>query len=190
MNAENERQAMETDHQDDDRAAAGEATAKDQAERATTPLDMAKERITELEASLKAAAEQDLRAQAEFENYRKRVRREAEDEKKYASQRLVEDLLPVADDLTRALESAKGSEESIVAGVRMVLQRFRSSLERHHVREIEATGPFDPHRHEAVAQIPNDAPQGTILQVARTGYLLHDRVIRPAQVVVSAGKPG
>ena len=190
MNAENERQAMEADHQDDDRAAKGESPAEGQAERATTPLDMAKERIDELEASLQEATDRDLRNQAEFENYRKRVRREAEEEKKYASQRLVEDLLPVADDLTRALESAKGSEEPIVAGVRMVLQRFRTALERHHVREIEATGPFDPHRHEAVAQIPNDAPQGTILQVARTGYLLHDRVIRPAQVVVSAGKPG
>lgn len=188
MNAENERTTTETDHQDDDRAAKGEATAGE-GQRATTPLEMAKERIDELEASLKAAAENDLRAQAEFENYRKRVRREAEDEKKYASLRLVEDLLPVADDLTRALESAKGSEEPIVAGVRMVLQRFRTALERHHVREIDATGTFDPHRHEAVAQIPNDAPQGTILQVARTGYLLHDRVIRPAQVVVSAGKP-
>lgn len=189
MNADNERQSTETDHQDDDRAAKGDASAQQEG-RATTPLEMAKERIDELEASLQAAADRDLRNQAEFENYRKRVRREAEEEKKYASQRLVEDLLPVADDLTRAMESAKGSEEPIVAGVRMVLQRFRTALERHHVREIEATGPFDPHRHEAVAQIPSDAPAGTILQVARTGYLLHDRVIRPAQVVVSAGKPG
>lgn len=190
MNADNPRQSTETDHQDDDRAAKGDANAGSDDPRSTTPLEMAKERIDELEASLKAAADQELRNQAEFENYRKRVRREAEDDKKYASQRLVEDLLPVGDDLARALESAKGSEEPIAAGVRMVLQRFQSALERHHVREIQATGVFDPHRHEAVAQIPNDAPQGTILQVARTGYLLHDRVIRPAQVVVSAGKPG
>ena len=188
MNADNERQTPQTDHQDDDRVPAGSPEGE---KRATSPLDMAKERIGELEAALQAAGDRDLRAQAEFENFRKRVRREMEEDKKYASLRLIEDLLPVVDDLQRALESAKGSDDQpIVAGVGMVLQRLKTALERHHATEIDATGAFDPHRHEAVAQIPHDAPQGTILQVARPGYLLHDRVVRPAQVVVSAGKPG
>lgn len=132
---------------------------------------------------------QALRAQAELDNYRKRMQREMEDFRRYSNADLMRDLLPVKDNMERALTSAGESTEAaqLLEGVRMVLDQFGSVLERHHCRKIAALGEtFDPNLHEAIAQFASDEhAAGTVMQVAQDGYKLHDRVVRPAQVVVA-----
>lgn len=138
------------------------------------------------------AEERAIRAQAELENVRKRMRREMDDERKFACLGLMSDLLSVVDNLQRALLAAKNSDHGagLVEGVEMVATQFVSVLERHHCKPIEAAGqPFDPNRHEAIAQLPtNDCEPGMVTDVTQVGYVLHDRVIRPAQVRVSVAK--
>jgi molecular chaperone GrpE len=145
-----------------------------------------------LQADLAAAEARVLRAHAELENYRKRANRHLEDEKKYAVLPLMRDLLPVVDNLERAIQSAdqEGGSARLVEGVKMVAQLLAMVLERHHCRRIEAQGAvFDPHVHEAIAQVPSEqVPPGQVLEVAQNGYQLHERVVRPSQVVVS-GRP-
>ena len=148
--------------------------------------------VQTLQADLAAAEARVLRAHAELENYRKRANRHLEEEKKYAALPLMRDLLPVVDNLERAIQSAdqEGGSARLVEGVKMVSQLLAMVLERHHCRRIEAQGAvFDPHVHEAIAQLPSEqVPPGNVLEVAQNGYQLHDRVVRPAQVMVS-GRP-
>ncbi len=131
-----------------------------------------------------------LRTQAELENFRKRSRRELEDEKRYAALPLLRDLLPVLDNLNRAIASAEQIENasSLLDGVKMVAEQFQGVLKQHQCVSIEADGEkFDPNLHEAIAQLPSEehAP-GSVSQVTQRGYRLHDRVVRPAQVIVAA----
>jgi len=148
--------------------------------------------VETLQADLAAAEARVLRAHAELENYRKRANRHLEDEKRYAALPLMRDLLPVVDNLERAIQSAdqEGGSARLVEGVKMVAQLLAMVLDRHHCRRIEAQGAvFDPHVHEAIAQLPSEqVPPGQVLEVTQTGYQLHDRVVRPSQVVVS-GRP-
>jgi molecular chaperone GrpE len=136
------------------------------------------------------ANERALRAQAELENFRKRARREMEEERKYAAMPLVRDLLHVLDNLERAIEAAGKSETSagLLDGVRMVSQQLSTTLAQHHCTRIEAVGsPFDPNLHEAAGQEPTDKFEpGSVAREIRSGYLLHDRVVRPAQVLIAA----
>ena len=104
--------------------------------------------------------------------------------------RLIRDLLPVLDNLQRAIAAEQGSENNgLLQGVQMVADQLTMTLDQHHCKNIAAEGePFDPMRHEALLQQPSDEhPAGTVMQVAQTGYQLHDRVIRPAHVIVSQG---
>ena len=130
-----------------------------------------------------------MRAQAELENFRKRMRREMEEGQKYAAMPVLRELLPVVDDMQRAIAAAEKSEDSagLLAGVKMVEARLRSVLEQQGCRQIEAEGaPFDPAKHEAILMQPSgDCEPGHVMQVTQQGYQLHDRVIRPAQVVVA-----
>lgn len=131
---------------------------------------------------------------ADFENYQKRNAREREQERRYHHGRFAEDLLPVLDNLERATAAAKQAGESgpLVQGVGMVLSQLLDLLRRHGVTPIAAQGgPFDPNRHQAVMQTPaaNVAP-GTVVQVLEQGYVIHDRVLRPARVVVSSAAGG
>ena len=132
-----------------------------------------------------------LRAEAELENVRKRMRREMEENRKFASLPLFRDVLPVMDNLQRAISSAEQNESStgLLDGVKMVAQQLATVLEQHNCRPIRAEGEtFDPNRHEAIAQAPSDQhPAGTVMQVVQAGYQLHDRVVRPSQVMVSQG---
>lgn len=149
-------------------------------------------RVAELEVQLRAAQQEILRSQAELENYRKRVRREMDDERRYAALPVVGDLLPVIDNLQRAVahaEQASGDNSALLTGVRMVLQQLEGVLEKHECRRIPAAGElFDPHVHAAIGQQPSDQqPAGFVTHVAVEGYQLHDRVVRPAQVLVSTG---
>jgi len=138
---------------------------------------------------LNEARDKMLRAQAELENYRKRARRELDDERKYAEINLLRDLLPVVDNIGRAIDAAgkKADAASLLEGVRMVQLQLKQLLERHHCQPIAGEGHhFDPAHHEAVMQqVSKDHEPNTVLAVVQTGYQLYDRVIRPAQVVVS-----
>jgi molecular chaperone GrpE len=127
------------------------------------------------------------RLAAEFDNYRKRVAREHEQIAARAHERLVKELLPVLDDLERALDAAEVHDEAtVVEGVRLVQRALVDALSREGLEEIAADGAFDPHVHEALlAQPAEDAESGDVLQVVQKGYRLGDRVLRPARVVVA-----
>jgi molecular chaperone GrpE len=129
------------------------------------------------------------RVAAEFENYRKRVAREQESLSVRAAERLVKELLPIVDDLERALEAAEEHEEAkLEEGVRLVHRQLASLLEREGLAEIETSGKFDPHVHEALLSQPSDAEEGSVIEVLQKGYRLGDRVLRPARVAVAAAK--
>ena len=128
-----------------------------------------------------------LRLAADFDNYRKRVAREHAELTARANERLVNELLPVLDDLERALEAAAEHEEAkLEEGVQLVHRSLASLLERHGLKEIDTDGAFDPHVHEALlAQPAEDAEEGSVLQVLQKGYRLGDKVLRPARVIVA-----
>ncbi len=130
------------------------------------------------------------RLQAEFDNYRKRVAREQVDLAARASERVVKQLVPLLDDLERALEAAlEHGEVKLEDGVRLVHRELAGLLAREGVVEVPTEGAFDPHTQEALLSQPSEAPEGTVIQVLQKGYSLGDRVLRPARVVVSAGLP-
>ena len=140
------------------------------------------------------ATEQDraLRLQAELQNVLMRKSRDVAEERKYGPLALMRDLLPVLDNVDRALEAAKKSEESatgLVEGFELVRQQLATVLQQHGCEPIETeSAPFDPDRHEAILQQPSpDHEAGIIMMQTQSGYVLHDRVVRPAQVIVSSG---
>ena len=131
-----------------------------------------------------------LRLAADFDNYRKRVAREHGEVTRRANERLLNELLPVLDDLERALEAAAKHEEAkLEEGVQLVHQSLSGVLARHGLTEIEAEGAFDPHVHEALLAQPGDgAEEGAVLQVLQKGYKLGEHVLRPARVIVAQGE--
>jgi len=146
-----------------------------------------------LRAEAAAAKDRELRAVAELENYRKRASRQMDEERRYANLPLMRDLLPVLDNLNRALEAAEKSPEGggLLDGVKMVVAQFRAVFEKHHCQPIAAhLAPFDPNYHEAILQQPSaEHPPNTVLLETQTGFRLHDRVVRPSQVIVSSQAP-
>ncbi len=146
---------------------------------------------TDLKAALAAENDRALRLQAEMENLRSRTAREILDERRYAALPLLRDLLPAIDNIDRALEAAQqsGESDSLLEGFKLVRQQVLSTFQQHHCQEIEALGqPFNPQIHEAILQQPSDEqPANHVLQVTQAGYQLHDRVVRPAQVIISSG---
>jgi molecular chaperone GrpE len=145
--------------------------------------------LDQLRGEIQEANNRLLRAQAELDNYRKRARREIEEERRYAELPLLRDLLPVVDNISRAVEAAEKNHDpaGLLEGFRMVGKLLEGVLERHDCRQMDALGqPFDPNLHQAIAQQPSaDQPENTVIAVGQHGYRLHDRVVRPAQVVVS-----
>jgi molecular chaperone GrpE len=128
------------------------------------------------------------RLKAEFDNYRKRAARDQSDLVARASERLVKALLPVLDDLERALEAAEQHEEAkLEDGVRLVHRALADTLAKEGLVEVATDGKFDPHTQEALLAQPSEAKEGTVVQVLQKGYRLGDRVLRPARVVVSSG---
>lgn len=146
-------------------------------------------KVAELEAALQDEKDRALRCYAELENVRRRSSRELADERKYSGMEVIRDLLPVMDNLQRAIEAAEkqNAGDPLLAGVRMVFQQFESALDKNHCKRIEALNqPFDPNFHQAISRMPSDDhPENTILIVASEGYTLCDRVVRPSQVIVS-----
>jgi molecular chaperone GrpE len=129
------------------------------------------------------------RLKAEFDNYRKRAAREQVNLTSRAAERLVKELLPVLDDLERALAAADEHEEAkLEEGVRLVHRALVDALRKEGLAEIETDGQFDPHVHEALLSQPDDEKEaGEILDVLQKGYRIGDKVVRPARVIVVAG---
>jgi molecular chaperone GrpE len=132
-----------------------------------------------------------LRIRAEFENYKKRMQKERGDLLKFGNESLLKALLPVLDNLNRAIEHGKKANESssILEGVEMVQKEFLNILERFGVRPVEAVGEmFDPEKHEAISHEEHEVDSNRIITSVQDGYFYHDRLLRPARVVVSKGK--
>lgn len=132
-----------------------------------------------------------LRVCAEFENYKKRSQRQMDDYRKFSNKELIKDLLPVVDNLERAVAASRtdASDGCMVEGVEMTLNEILNIFKKYNVTPIEAQGkPFDPNYHEAVMQEESDEyPENTVVNELQKGYLLHDQLIRPSMVVVSKG---
>ncbi|HEX5469310.1 MAG TPA: nucleotide exchange factor GrpE [Gaiellaceae bacterium] len=144
------------------------------------------ERLEEVERERDEYLNDLKRVAADFENYRKRVARDQEGMVARAHERLVKELLPVLDDLERALEAAAEHQEAkLEEGVRLVHRELVEALAREGLVEVETDGQFDPHVHEALLSQPSDRDEGAVLEVLQKGYRLGDRVLRPARVVVS-----
>ena len=126
------------------------------------------------------------RLAAEFDNYRKRNARENAALTERANERLVKELIPILDDLGRALEAASEHEEAKLEGVRLVHRSLGDLLAKEGLAEIATDGRFDPHVHEALLSQPSDEEEGSVIEVVQKGYKLGDKVIRPARVVVAA----
>lgn len=177
------------DDHDDDHNDANSADEAPLGETETDPVDSTEP----LRAELAQAGDRVLRLQAEMENLRNRTSREIGDVRRYASMPLLQDLLPVVDNIERAIEAAENTPdaESLVEGFKLVAQQLAAVLARHNCSAIEALGqPFDPNLHEAISQQPSaEHPAGTVILTTQTGYRLHDRVVRPSQVIVSTEPP-
>jgi molecular chaperone GrpE len=148
------------------------------------------DQVAALTAERDEAVDRWKRTAADFDNFRKRVAREREELVTLANERLVKELLPILDDLERALVAAAEHEEArLEEGVRLVHRALGSLLERNGVKEIDTNGVFDPHVHEALLAQPSEADEGSVIDVVQKGYTLGDRVVRPARVVVAAAPP-
>jgi molecular chaperone GrpE len=145
-----------------------------------------------LEKALKEASDNRdrwLRATAELENFKKRSAQDRSRYIKYRNEELLRDLLPVQDNLERAIKASSRTEQSstVIDGVKMVAGMLNEVMERHGVKEIEAMGkPFDPQFHEAIARLPDPSKApNTVMDEMEKGYMYHDRLLRPSRVVVS-----
>lgn len=146
---------------------------------------------TDPQAEIARLRDQLLRTAADFDNFRKRSRREQEDAQRRGRESVLKDLLPVFDNLERAAGSAEGAPDvkSVADGLRIVLKQFTDTLEKIGVKRIATVGhPFDPTVHEAIQHLPSaDFPAGVILAEVQPGYAIGDYLVRAAMVVVSKG---
>lgn len=177
----------------------GVTPGPDVAEEATEGEATAEKPIAAMEAALKASqaeTEQNrdlyLRARADMENLRKRAQRDREEFARFANEGLLKEIIPVLDNLERAVEHAGGNGdqgEALLQGVEMTISQFAKVLEKFNVKPVEAKGqPFDPSLHEAVGHLESaELPPNTVAQELQKGYLLHDRLLRPSLVLVSKG---
>jgi molecular chaperone GrpE len=181
--------------EDEADAGAAETGAEAQAEAGEASAD---ERLQQMAAEMAELKDRSLRAMAEVENTRRRTQRELNDARKYAASGIIKDLLNVSDNLQRALESVPddlrdGDEnvKNLVIGVEMVAKDLLGAFEKHGVRKIEPLGePFNHEFHQAMYEVENSGkPNGTVVEMLQPGYVMHDRLIRPAMVAVAKGNP-
>jgi molecular chaperone GrpE len=167
--------------------------AREAAEQVLNDLEALKARAAAAEQARDEYLSVAQRTKADFENYQKRAARDLAVERRYALTPLAADILPALDNLDRAMDAAKQAGETgpLVQGVAMVQTQFLDILRRHGITRIDALGqPFDPNLHQAVMQQPTrDHPPSTVVQVLQHGYVIHDRVLRPASVAVSTAPP-
>jgi molecular chaperone GrpE len=152
-------------------------------------------KVIALEEGKKVNYDKYLRAVADLENSRKRQRRELDDAKVEARGKVLKEMLPVVDNLERAIEHAAkqagddATQKPMIEGIQLVLRQFTTAFERLDVTNIDAMGqPFDPNLHEAISQAESDQPAGTVVQVLQRGYKSGDRLLRPVLVVVAKAK--
>jgi molecular chaperone GrpE len=173
----------EQNHKKQESDGGGTATA------APNELEQLRARLAEAEQARDQNLDLAKRTQAEFENYQKRAQRDRAQDLRYAQAPLAFDILGVMDNLDRALAAAQQAGETgpLMQGVAMVQSQVLDVFRRHGVARIDAKGePFDPNLHQAVMQQPTaEVPPGTVLEVLEHGYRIHDRVLRPARVIVS-----
>jgi molecular chaperone GrpE len=152
------------------------------------------QKLEEAEAGAKSAHDRFLRVSAEFENFKKRTRREVDDFRKYANEALIKELLSVVDNLERAMESSTEVKDNnqLLEGVDLTLKEILKIFEKFNVKPIEALEKeFDPAVHQAVLQEPSEAhPDNTVIREFQRGYTIHERLLRPAMVVVSKAAEG
>ena len=172
-----------------------EPKKQDNSAKKDTPPAADKESVSQekdvavLEEQLTAEKDRFMRLSAEFDNYRKRKQREIDDFKKFANETVFKQFLSVVDNLERAIASAENNQDtdSLLEGVKLTHREILKIFQAFNVKPVEADNQsFDPNFHQAVTQKKtNDVPENTVTDVLQTGYLLHDRLIRPAMVVVS-----
>ena len=164
---------------------------------AVSPTAELEAKVATLEKEKKDNFDKYLRAVADLENARKRQRRELEDAKIETRGKVLKEMLPVVDNLERAIEHASAQaapadiekQKPLIEGIQLVLRQFTTAFERLEVTPIEAMGqPFDPNLHEAISQLESDQPAGTVIQVLQRGYKSGDRLLRPVLVVVAKAK--
>jgi molecular chaperone GrpE len=155
-------------------------------------LEMSQERGRKVFEQLKEEHERLLRTAADLDNYKKRAARERDEITRYGNERLVKEVLPALDNLERALAAAAGREDPLADGVRMTRRLLEESLGRFGVKGFSAKGQlFDPRLHEALMTVETaDAAPGTVVEEQQRGYFLHERLIRPAAVLVAAAPQG
>ncbi|HEX6706968.1 MAG TPA: nucleotide exchange factor GrpE [Albitalea sp.] len=173
---------------------AGDAEPGYAADAATTapesPRFDPQQKLDELEAKHAEVADAYLRAKAESENTRRRAEEEVSKARKYAVEAFAESLLPVKDSLEAAIAIQKATPEQLLEGVHATLRQLGQALERNKVIEINpaAGTKFDPHQHQAISMVPAEQEANTVVAVLQKGYLIADRVLRPALVTVAAPK--
>jgi molecular chaperone GrpE len=150
----------------------------------------AEQRLAELEAKHASVSDAYLRAKAEAENTRRRAEEEMSKARKFAVEGLAESLLPVCDSLEAAIALPDASQQQMLEGVHATLRQLNAALERNKVLPINPpTGTkFDPHQHQAISMVPSEQEANTVVSVLQKGYLIADRVLRPALVMVAAPK--
>jgi molecular chaperone GrpE len=165
--------------------AADAANPSDQSNKPMTP----EETILALDAQIKEFQDQFLRAKAEVENARRRSMEDVAKAHKFAIEGFAENLLPVLDSLNAALTDSGADSAKMKEGIELTLKQLVSALEKGRVVEINPVGEkFDPHRHQAIAMVPHEQEANTVVTVLQKGYLIADRVLRPALVTVSQPK--
>jgi molecular chaperone GrpE len=170
--------------------AGGSGGASSEVDSLTAQLELSQSLSRETQKKLADVHDRWVRAVADLENYRKRAQKEREEVQKFGVEKLVKDLLPVLDNLDRALAAA-AVDDPLVAGVKLVRGTFEQTLARQGVKGFSALGePFDPARHEALMQVPTaDAEPGTVVVEHARGFTLHERLLRPAMVGVAVAPP-
>ena len=154
------------------------------------PLQELADKLAAKEAEAAANWDKFLRERADLENYRRRTQKEKEEILKYGNESLISEILPAVDNMERALDHLDPeNSDPVVVGVRMTLDMLTAALKKFGVSRIEAAkgGPFDPALHQAMAQVESELPANTIAEVLQPGYLLNERLLRPAMVMVSKG---
>jgi len=174
-------------------AAAAQAAPKEQA--APDPLAAAQADLEKARAAMAEQYDKYLRLQAEFENFKKRILREQSEQMKFAHLPLLRDLAAVMDDLERALQHGrgdKGDPTAVISGVELVAKQMGETFQRYGMARVSAARqPFDPERHQAVSVVEtNELPENHVIEEFRPGYVMHDRVVRPAMVSVSKKASG
>ncbi len=191
IQGEDDQQQTAEEVQKDDAASKSDTTAEENDQKPTEDDPVARAEAAEKKCD--EYYDRLLRASAEFDNYKKRTTREMRDVVRYANEKLFKEIINVVDNLERAISSAEqeGSEDDpLLQGVRLTLSEVEKILERHNVEPIKALGePFDPNFHQAMMQEESeDHPANTVVSEMQKGYKLHDRLLRPAMVVVSKAK--